>query len=195
MALNRRKLAIVGMAALLLSGCAAQDNGYAEKLQQTYTQLDGFTAQVKILSDLGQSTLEYSGHFAYNREGTDILTLEAPEAVAGIQISVSGIQGENLTVQYADTVLDSGQPARTGLTPADAIPLLLDAVRLDAPLETWEESVGGTKMVAARYETEDAYGRIMRQVWFSRDSLRPAYAELYADGERVLQVFFREFEE
>lgn len=197
--LRRRMGAAIGMAALffLLCGCAGEKNGagIAERLQETYAGLPGFTAQVKILCDLGQSTLEYSGQFEYNKEDNDKFTLETPEALAGIVITASGERADNLTVQYEDTVFDSGMPARPGLTPADALPLLLDTVRTDAPLETWEETVGGVKMAVARYETEDDAGKIMRQVWFTRESLRPSYAELYADGNRVMQVFFSELKE
>lgn len=187
------------LAALLVaaSGCGPAPDGAGEsdRIRQTYEAWNGFTAQVKILSDLGQSTMEYGGQFEYNREGNDIFTLEIPESLAGITITASGEHADNLTVAYEDTHFEAGAAGRQGLTAADALPLLMDTIRSGAPLETWEETVGGVKMLAARYETEDDQGRIMRQVWFTRDSLRPSYAELYADGERVMQVFFSEFQE
>ncbi|WP_122789828.1 hypothetical protein [Intestinibacillus sp. Marseille-P6563] len=182
---------------ILLCGCGVKsgNTGIPEKIQQTYEQLPGFTAQVKILSDLEQSTLEYGGEFEYNREDNDIFTLKTPDALAGIVLVASGESPANLTVQYDDTVFDTAQPARAGLTPADVLPLLMDTIRTGAPLETWEETVGGVKMVVARYETEDDQGRIMRQIWFTRESLWPSYAELYADDQRVMQVFFSEVQQ
>lgn len=196
---KKRVAAAVWMAALLVleSGCGAgtDANETAERIRQTYEALDGYTAQVKILSDLGQSTMEYGGRFEYNREGNDIFTLETPESLAGITITASGERADDLTIAFEDTAFDLGGSVRPGLTAADALPLLMDSIRSSAPLETWEETVGGVRMAAARYETEDDQGRIMRQVWFTSDSLRPSYAELYADGQRVMQVFFSQFQE
>ena len=196
---KKKGAAAVWLAAFLIfaAGCSAggDENELAARIRQTYEGLDGYTAQVKILSDLGQSTMEYGGKFEYNREGNDIFTLETPESLTGITITASGEHADALTIAVEDTVFDAGGSVRPGLTAADALPLLMDSIRSDVPLETWEETVGGVRMAAARYETEDDLGRIMRQVWFTSDSLRPSYAELYADGERVMQVFFSQFQE
>ena len=180
----------------MLSGCTPGQTGgnLDERIRQSFEELPGFTSEVKILSDLGQSTLEFAGQYEYNKEDNDKLTLSTPEALAGIVITIAGESADNMTVQYEDTVLDTGLPARFGATPADVIPLLLYALRTDVPQEAWEETVGGVKMIAARYETEDEQGKITRQIWLTRDSLRPAYAECFADGNRVLQVFFSTYE-
>ncbi|MBP3311709.1 MAG: hypothetical protein J6L72_05675 [Butyricicoccus sp.] len=178
----------------LLCGCSAGGGGpLDERIRQTFEELPGFTAQVRILSDLGDSTQEFGGTYVYQKEGNDTLTLQTPQALEGIAVDISGEDAGNLTVRYEDTVFDSGMPVRPGLTPADAIPRMLCELRDAAPLEAWEETVGGVKMAAARYEIEDDAGRIMYQVWLTRESLRPSYAECFADGERVLQVFFSEY--
>lgn len=166
-----------------------------ERIPQTFQNLAGFTAQVRILSDLGSSTQEYGGTYMYRQEGNDTLTLQTPQALEGIVVDISGEDTASLTVQYKDTVLDSGMPSRSGMTPADAIPRMLCELRDAAPLEAWEETVGGVQMAAARYEIEDEQGRIMYQIWLTRDSLHPSYAECFADGQRVLQVFFSEYAE
>lgn len=180
----------------MLCGCAQvqRDGRLDERIRKNFEELSGFTAEVKILSDLGESTLEYSGQYEYNKDDNDKFILKTPEALAGIVIMASGEAADDMTIQYQDTVLDSGMPVRAGATPADALPLLLHALRTAAPQETWEETVGGVKTVAARYEAEDAQGKIMRQIWLTRDSLRPVYAECFVDGNRVLQLFFSEYQ-
>lgn len=180
---------------LLLCGCSKQQpsENFAKALRNTYDTLPGFTAQVKILSDLGQSTLEYGGHFEYNKKDSDKFTLETPDALAGVVITTTGETAENFTIQYADTILDTSMPEQTGFTPADVLPLLFQTIRTDAPSQIWSETTRGIRMVCARYETND--GSLVRQVWFARDSLRPTYAELYQDDKRILQVFFNQYEE
>ena len=39
-----------------------------------------------------------------------------------------------------------------------------------------------------RYTGEDADGTVEKQVWLTEDTLQPVYAELYADGSRVLTL-------
>lgn len=200
MVLKRRKkgrtAACLAVLFYLLGGCSGEkESSLDARIRQTFEELPAFTAEVKFLSDLGSSTLEYGGLYEYQKEGSDQLTLHTPEALDGIVIRVSGETADAMTVQFEDTVLDAGMPARAGVTPADAVPSILDALRAAAPQETWEETVGGVKMAAARYEAEDEQGKIMYQIWLTRDSLRPSYAECYADGERVLQIFFRDYQE
>lgn len=193
----RRRAAALAAAFLLLCGCTGNDAGQTSmrSISEHYETVNGFTARVKILSDLGDSTLEYTADFEYNKEDSDKMTLVTPESLSGIQISIAGQDVSQLTIQYADTVLDTGMSPRPGMTPADAVPALLYDLRVSEPAEVWEESVGGVPMTVARYESEDEQGRVSRQVWLTRDSLRPSCAELYADGERVLQLFFSDYSE
>lgn len=193
---TKTRSAAILAAFFLLCACSEKSGGpLDERIPQTFQNLPGFTAQVRILSDLGDSTQEYSGTYIYQQEGNDTLTLQTPQALEGVVVDVSGEDTASLTVQYKDTVLDSGMPSRSGMTPADAIPRMLCELRDAAPLEAWEETVGGVQMAAARYEIEDEQGRIMYQIWLTRDSLHPSYAECFADGQRVLQVFFSEYAE
>lgn len=185
------------MAALLfLFSCGAADGkGENDNIAAHFEAVNGFTAQVKILSDLGQSTLEYTADYEYNKGDADKMSLISPEALAGLAISVAGEQTSELTVQYADAVLDSGMPARPGATPADAVAALLYELRASAPAELWSETVAGEKMTVARYENDADESKISRQVWLGEKDLHPVCAEVYADGSRVLQLFFSNYSE
>ena len=177
----------------MLGGCAGKNASTLDaRIQQAFAELPSFTAQVKIISCAGQSPLEYGGLYEYQKEGADTFTLKSPEALSGIAIHIAGEKADEISVQYAETVLEPGLPAQPGMTPADAVPTLLDLLRNAAPQETWEETIGGAKMAAARYETDD--GNLTYQIWLTQESLKLSYAECYADGERVLQIAFSEYQ-
>ena len=82
----------------------------------------------------------------YRQEGNDTLTLQTPQALEGIVVDVSGEDTQvSLTVQYKRYGFGQQMPSRSGTTPADVIPRMLCELRDAAPLEAWEETVGGVQ--------------------------------------------------
>ena len=55
-------------------------------------------------------------------------------------------------------------------------------------MQIWSESASGTDFLVLRYEGEDEDGTVEKQVWLTEQGMQPAYAELYADGSRVLTI-------
>lgn len=177
---------------LLLGGCA-QDQPTAETIQEHFDALPGFTAHVKIISDFDESVLEYEVDYAYNRKGSDHLTLTAPESVRGIEATIDG--EERILLRYGGAELDDGTPGLQGTTPADGVYWVLRELRESEPLEIWPESVSGTPALAVRYEGTVEDTEITRQVWLRQDSLQPLCAEVYSDGTRVLLLTFSDYQE
>lgn len=177
------------MALLLaaLAGCGGAPAD-AQAVREHFETLPGFAAEVKILSDLGQSVLEYQVEYVYNKEDNDTFTITAPESLAGIGGTIAGTDSASFTLQYDGLALDDAMPQRTGLTPADALFCLLCDLRTGEPAQLWTERVDGQPLLVLRYETEDGDGKIEKQVWLTEDTMQPVCAELYADGARVLQL-------
>ena len=158
------------MAALvLLCGCGRSAEMSAEDVRAHFASLDSCTAHLKIISDLDESVLEFESDYVYNREDSDSFTLTAPESVAGIGGRISGEANGAFTLQYNDLQLDDIAPRHTGLTPADA-----------------SEHTNGESLLVLRYEKAD--DSVEKQVWLRQSDLQPVYAELYADGARVLTI-------
>lgn len=187
-----RKIVVFLSFFLLLSGCA-RSRPTAETIREHFDALPGFTAHVKIISDFAESTLEYEVDYAYNRKGSDHLTLTAPEAVRGIEATIDG--EEHMLLRYNGAELDDGTAGLTGTTPADGVYWLLRELRESEPLEIWPESVAGTPALAVRFESSVDGAEIIRQVWLHQTSLQPLCAEVYADGTRVLLLTFSEYQE
>ena len=182
------------MLLVMLTGCGgAPENG--QVVREHFAQLAGFEAELKILSDLGQSTLEYQVEYVYNREENDTFTITEPESLAGIGGTIAGTDSASFTLQYDGLALDDAMPQRTGLTPADALFCLLNDLRTAEPAQIWTERVDGQSLLALRYEQEDADGKVEKQVWLTEKTYQPVCAELYADGTRVLQILVTSYRE
>ena len=175
---------------MCLAACGGAEGGTAqdERARQDWEALAGASFEVKILSDLGQETLEYTLDYVYNKEDTDRFTITSPEALAGISATIAGEDAPALTLQYEDTALDAPGPSRQGLTPADSVPCLLAALRTGSPAESWTESADGKKLTTLKYIDEQEDGTVTREVWL--DGTAPVRAEVYWDGARVLTMTF-----
>ena len=180
------------MMLLALSGCgSAPADGQA--VREHFETLAGFEAELKILSDLGQSVLEYQVDYVYNREDNDTFTITAPESLAGIGGTIAGTDNASFTLQYDGLALDDAMPQRTGLTPADALFCLMNDLRTAEPVQLWTERADGASLLVLRYKQQDADGKVEKQVWLTEDSLQPVCAEFYADGTRVLQLLVTDY--
>ena len=82
--------------------------------------------------------------------------------------------------------MDDIDNRHTGLTKADAWFCLLNELRYDAPAQVWSEHTNGESLLVLRYENAD--DSVEKQVWLRQSDLQPVYAELYADGTRVLTI-------
>ena len=77
-------------------------------------------------------------------------------------------------------------PRHTGLTPADAWFCLLNDLRYAAPAQVWSEHTNGESLLVLRYEKAD--DSVEKAGVAAEGDLQPVYAELYADGARVLTI-------
>lgn len=178
---------------ILLCGCNInQDNieKSSDKIKQTYSSLSDFKTDIKFLCDSGQSILEYDCEFEYNKEYGQTLTIKNPDSLSGIVINSTGNSKDNINISYNNTVLDFDATAKAGTSPADFMPNLIATLINDEPNEIWNETQSGQKLLVARYENKTDDEPITSQVWLYENTLLPIYAEVYTNGERVLQVFF-----
>lgn len=161
-----------------------------------YAALTHAEMSAKILSDLADSTLEYTVEYEYNKEDNDLLTVTAPEALAGVQLTLSGSTPDTFVLQYADASLDFQMDgAVRGLTPADAIGALFSDLGQGEPTECARERVRETPVLCLKYETLDQQPAVAKSVWLRENDLAPVCAELFQDGRKLLTLFFQQYQE
>ena len=178
-----------------LTGCGQSVPPAGETVRGYFETLQTAQMKVKILSDFGQSALEYRVNYEYNKEDNDLLTVTEPEAISGVQVEIAGQHAGNFTLQYEDAALEFGREAVEGLTPVDAVADLMYDLCTAEPSEIGKDTIDGIQAVSLHYETIDIQPEISKTIWIAPDTMTPLCAELYCDWKKRLTLFFEQFEQ
>ena len=145
-------LALALVLCLLLAGCSGREDEGAGP-QQAYQSRAGFTARVELTGQLDAGRRGVHGGVCLSRQGEDTQTIVAPEAVAGVTMTLSDGE-EGVRIRYAGTELETAMPRRPGLTPADGIYALMETLVNDYPVSRGEETWQDTPVTRLSYRGE-----------------------------------------
>ena len=106
-------------------------------MREHFSALPRAQMSVKILSNLGESALEYQVEYEYNKGDNDILTVTAPESLSGVRLTISGDTPGGFTLQYADAVLDFQMDGPAGMPSPPCSPIWRRASRPRPPPKHW----------------------------------------------------------
>ena len=117
------------MTTLLLAGCGRTEVGKGEELalaiRGEYLAMDRCATQASITADYGQRVYQYEMAVTVTESETT-LSLTAPETVAGL---TARLEGEEGLLEFDGVSVETGPMDENGLTPASAVPALLEAAR------------------------------------------------------------------
>lgn len=183
---------------LTLTACGGKGAGNeAEELldenRTRYLEMTGCSGHVDMTADYGERVYEYGVDFTWEKEGETLLTITAPENVAGTTARIH--RGET-ALEYDGVMMDTGPLDRAGLTPIDAVPALLEYARegflAECALE--ENGEGGKTLHAVCRDPEVDPGKgVEAQLWFAPDTGTLIRGEISEDGFTVIQCNFTGF--
>ena len=182
--------------ALAACGGEAGESG-AEQLaldiRGEYLEMAGCTAALEMTADYGQRVYTYGIDLSWQREGETVLTVTAPENVAGVTARI--LEGET-ALEYDGMRVETGPLDDSGMSPVDAVPVLLDYAEggfiAACGMETLEEQE--VLRVDCR-EPEAAAGKGREcSLWFDPSTHALLRGELSQDGFTVIQCVFTEFQ-
>jgi hypothetical protein len=183
----------------LLAGCgggAKQGGTAADQLalaiRTEYLAMTACSATVDMTADYGQRVYEYTLSVSWQKGGETVLTVLAPEIIAGI---TARIQDGSTYLEYDGASLETGPLAAEGFSPLEAVPTLLDAIFSGYIAECDLETVGETEQlwICCRDPESDPGTGTETALWFDADSHALARAELLSDGCTVLQCELTDF--
>lgn len=192
----RRTLSCVLMMTLLLSGCQAGRGGETPEdaalaLREEYQALAGWSATVDISVCYTDTVYDFTLDARWSREGETVLTVTAPDEVAGITARVA--QGETV-LEYDGAGLSLGLLDGGGLTPVSAVPALMEQIETGWMAQcAWAGENGELLQVSFRDPELEPDTGTQFLLAFDRASHALLSAEVSAAGETVLHAKLTNF--
>ena len=192
----RKALSCVLMITLLLSGCRAGSGGNtpeeeARALRETYQALAGWSASADLSVCYTETVYDFSLDAQWRRDGETVLTVTAPELVAGITARVA--QGETV-LEYDGAGLSLGLLDDSGLTPVSAVTACMEQIQRGWMAKcAWAgENDAHLQISFQDPEREDNAGTQFL-LTFDRAGYALLSAEVSAQGRTVLSAQFSDF--
>ena len=192
----RKALSCVLMITLLLSGCRAGSGGNTPEeealaLRETYQALAGWSASADLSVCYTETVYDFSLDAQWRRDGETVLTVTAPELVAGITARVA--QGETV-LEYDGAGLSLGLLDVSGLTPVYAVTAFMVQIQRGwLAMCAWAgENDAHLQISFQDPEREDNAGTQFL-LTFDRAGYALLSAEVSAQGRTVLSAQFSDF--
>ena len=192
----RKALSCVLMITLLLSGCRAGSGGNTPEeealaLRETYQALAGWSASADLSVCYTETVYDFSLDAQWRRDGETVLTVTAPELVAGITARIA--QGETV-LEYDGAGLSLGLLDDSGLTPVSAVTACMEQIQQGWMAKcAWAgENDAHLQISFQDPEREDNAGTQFL-LTFDRAGYALLSAEVSAQGRTVLSAQFTDF--
>lgn len=185
----RKALSCVLMMTLLLSGCKAgtaveTPEEAALALREEYQALSGWSATVDISVCYSEAVYDFTLDAGWQREGETVLTVIAPELLAGITARVA--EGETV-LEYDGAGLSLGLLDGAGLTPVSAVPALMEQIEKGYMAKcAWSGESGEYLQISFRDPELEANTGTQFLLTFDRAGHALLRAEVSVAGETVL---------
>ncbi len=192
----RKALSCVLMMTLLLSGCQAGTAGEAPEeaalaLREEYLALAGWSAVVEVSVCYSEAVYDFTLDVQWRREGETVLTITAPELVAGITARVA--EGETV-LEYDGAGLSLGLLDDSGLTPVSAVTAFMDQIEKGYMAKcAWAGENGEYLQISFQDPEREADTGTQFLLTFDRVSRGLLSAEVSVAGETVLTAQISNF--
>ena len=183
---------------LLLTSCAGKGNEtssadeLALNIRTEYLAMTGCSTKVDITADYGQRVYEYTIAVSWQKGGETVLTILAPESIAGITARIDNGTGY---LEYDGASVETGAVTTSGLSPVEAIPMIFESIFTGYIASCDFEMSGEDELlwVCCRDPECSPGSGTEVEIWFEPESRILARAEILSDGYTVVQCNFSEF--
>lgn len=192
----RKTASCVLMMILLLSGCQAGGAGGTPEdaalvLRARYQALAGWSAQADVSVCYTDTVYDFTLDAVWRRDGETVLTVTAPELVAGITARIT--QGETV-LEYDGAGLSLGLLDDSGLTPVSAVTACMEQIETGWMARcAWAGENEEYLQISFQDPELEPNAGTQFLLTFGREDFALLSAEVSAAGDRVLTARFRNF--
>ena len=192
----RKMVSCVLMITLLLSGCRAGSAGETPEeaalaLREEYQALAGWSAAVDVSVCYTDTVYDFSMDVQWRRDGETVLTVTAPELVAGVTARIA--QGETV-LEYDGAGLSLGLLDGNGLTPVSAVTAIMAQIETGWMAKcAWAGENGEFLQISFQDPELEANTGTQFLLTFGREDHALLSAEVSVAGEQVLTAQFHNF--
>ena len=193
-----RRICIVIIIIINLTGCAASgglnQNKNQDDPRMKYLEMSGCTMQAVISCEQDGILWRSELKCEYVPDGVCEIEILSPENIAGVR-AVLDLNSEKWDLRYEGAVLDAGTLGQESISPAAALPRLMDALR-----NGWlsDENAENLNQVPCTRMTFDQDGtrtdKIYSTIWIRRDDNKPIKGEIMTDNQVILTIEFIDFD-
>ena len=186
----RRWMCVPMITLLLLSGCGetAQET---ESTLDLYRQMSGCHMEAEVRGGWQETEEAFALRCAYVPEGETTVEVLSPETAAGVK---AVLEGDTLFLTYEDLCLPAGTVSAQRLSPAAALPCLMQALREGWLLEENWERWGETDCLRLTLDCSGPEeGKIVSTLWLRQTDGLPLRGEIGVDGKIIFTAEFTSF--
>lgn len=188
--MTKRLCALMMILILPLAACGGEGENEAEEtlsaVRGQYLEMTGCSGHADLTADYGRRVYGYGVDFTWQREGETLLTITAPEIVAG---TTARINAGETALEYDGVMLETGPLNEEGLSPVDVLPALLRYARegfaAECSLEEAEQA-RRLRVLCRDPEREPGTGT-EAELWFDPETGALLRGEVSQEGCTVIQ--------
>lgn len=201
--MRKTRLLLPILLTALLTSCAqtgtmpgaGQEPTAEEEARQVRTEFlaaSSCAGTAEVTADYGQRVYDFTLDFSWEKDGETVLTLTAPEDLAGLTARVA--QGQS-RLEFDGISLDTGELTGEGLTPLELVPTLMEWVRTGFMAQCVYENLNEIPALRVQFRDADMQAGTGSEctVWFARTDHALLRTELFWNGEMVLSGDFSNF--
>lgn len=195
----RKRLCALMMIIPLLTSCGAGERSgkksadeLALAIRTEYLAMTTCSATMDIIADYGQRVYEYTISMSWKKDSETLLTVIAPETIAGIKARLKNGTGY---LEFEGASLETGVIFSDGLSPIEAAPAILNYILSGFIAECDFETVGDRQQLwfCCRDPQASPGTGTEAAFWFDAESHAVLKAEVYSEGYTVIQCNFTDF--
>lgn len=171
-------LALMITLVFILTGCSGIA-GKAENITEEFKNAEEILLTAAVCADYGEKQFNFKITCTKNAEETAI-EIKEPKDIAGIR-AVCKDGGYEL--QYDGVVMTTGTITRNGLSPAEALPFLIDQWQTGYITGAAREYFDDRETLALDTHITDS---ISQRTWFDEKTLLPVRSEIWENGIAVI---------